>query len=70
MYYLERIPKVSRNIASLIREFLTGNYRKHATLQGEGFKPAREQILDSLRHTVMSLMLNEFEIVCWVVYIE
>jgi len=69
-YYLEKIPAVSRNIASLIRGFVTGKYEKHASLQGQGYKPAREQIIDSLQHTVMSLMMDEFEIVCWVVYIE
>ena len=69
-HYLDRIPKVSKNISSLLREFTQGRYREYAQLNVDGVQPAKTQILDSLRHTVMSLMLDEFEIVCWVVYLE
>ena len=69
-HYIERIPKVSKNIKNLLHEFTQGRYSEHAHLNVDRVKPAKTQILDSLRHTVMSLMLDEFEIVCWVVYME
>ena len=64
--YLELIPNVSRSVSNLMREFVIGRFQ--GQLQ-EGFS-IKNKIEECLRHTVMVLMMDEFEILTWVNYLE
>jgi len=62
---LELIPVVSKSVSHLVQEFTLGRFQT----VGTGFS-VKSKLEEALRHTVMVLMMDEFEILCWVNYID
>lgn len=64
-FYVDQIPRISKSISALIREFERGRFSQNAYQMN-----ARSRIEECLRLTVTSLMFDEFELICWINYVE
>ena len=63
--YLELIPSLSKSVKNLLSEFETGRFSGLDIA-----RTVRSGIEATLKHSVMVFMMTEFEIVCWINYVD
>mmetsp|Transcript_37101 Transcript_37101/g.45272 ORF Transcript_37101/g.45272 Transcript_37101/m.45272 type:complete len:86 (+) Transcript_37101:695-952(+) len=62
---LELIPDLSFSIKTLLLEFECGRFRD--TMRGV---EVRKEVTHTLKQSVLVLMMQEYEILCWVNYVD